>query len=293
MTQLIKSSLSVLLAVVFAATAAFAQADDKAQRSGELLAKARIAIGGEEKIKAIKSLALAAKFHRTAPLGELRGEMEYEFLFPDKLIKRQKMETAVGVAAMIWSLDGEIASFDTVSPNEKIRFEIPSQKELDAERPTLRAEAARILFGMLLDAPGNSSLKYAYAGEGVANGSPANMVDVKDANGFEVRLFLDKATNRLAMMSYIGKLAGVRRREMRQNEDGSVSQVDKESKGSFAGMREDEVRITFADYRVSAEGVQLPHRFVFQSGEGVKEEWTFTKVQVNAPLAPESFKKKA
>jgi hypothetical protein len=297
----------------FAAVPAFAQANEAAKkRAEELLSKARAAIGDEAKIKAVKSLSLASKITRSPSAVDMKVEVELDFLFPDKYVKREKNYLQVGTANLISALDGETAWLHRSSSNEMIRFEGFSQKDADDRKPVLRAEAARWILGLLLRTPTWSPLEFpygsekakntlqvyhrhietVYAGAGDADGKSADLIDVKGGDGFQARLFLDKTNHRLMMMSYTGKLITSKRKQIKTDEDGNVSESESGSGGSgVAGMKADEVRVRFADYR-AVDGIQMPHRVVFQSGEAIKEEWELTKIQVNAPLAPEIFKKK-
>ena len=275
--------------LTFAAVPAFSQTNEAAKSRGEeLLVKAREAIGGDAKINAVKSLSLAGKFQ----LGPAINEVEFDFLFPDKYLKREKLSTPLGLATRTYGLDGETAWINVTSPNAAIQFQNVSQKDADDQKFVSRAGAARWILGLLLRTTGRSSTEISYAGEGDADGKRADLIDVKGADGFQTRLFLDKATHRLAMMSYTGKLMSSKRTNVKTDQNGNITQEESDSTGStVAGMKTDEVRVRFSDYR-AVDGIQIPHRVVFQSGAGTKEEWELTKVQINAALAPEMFKKK-
>lgn len=290
MKLLIKLELFALLILTFAVIPAFAQANEAAKkRAEELLAQAREAAGGEAKINAVKSLSLTGKFQR----GITANEVELDFLFPDKYIKREKINTPVGLATLVTALDGENAWFNFVSPNEAVKFQGFSQKDADEMKPASRADAAKWILALLLKTPSWSSMEFAYAGEGEADGKPANLIDVTGTDGFRARLFLDKTTNRLTMMNYTGKLPKHKNSTVTTDQEGNISQSESGgASGSVAGLKSDEVRVSFADYR-AIDGIQIPHRVLFHSGEDIKEEWELTKVQLDATLAPENFKKKA
>ncbi len=315
MNRLIKSTMLVLCACALTVVSALPQTTETAKkRAEELLAQARAAIGDEAKIKAVKSLSLAGKIVRSPAAVDMKVEVELDFLFPDKYVKREKNHMQFGTANLISALDGEAAWLDRNSSNEMIRFEGFSQKDADDRKPVLRADAARWILALLLRTPNwaplefpyggkgdtknnlqiyHRHIEFAYAGEGDADGKRVDLIDVRGGDGFQARLFLDKKTHRLAMMTYTGKLFGSKRKQINTDENGNVteSETNSGSSSDVAGMKADEVRVRFTDYR-PVDGIQMPHRVAFQSGEGIKEEWELTKIQLNAPLAPEIFKKK-
>ena len=313
MKQTAKLMLFALILSACAIVSASAQTDEKAKkRAEELLAQARAAIGEESKIKAVKSLSLAGKIVRSPAAVDMKIEVELDFLFPDKYVKREKNHLQFGTANIISALNGETAWLDRSSSNEMIRFEGFSQKDADERKPVLRAEAARWILALLLRTPNWAPLEFpyggkgdaknnlqiyhrhigfAYAGEADADGKRADLIHVQGGDGFQARLFLDKKTHRLVMMSYTGKLVGSKRKQLTTDENGNVSESESGSGSDVAGVKADEVRVRFTDYR-PVDGIQMPHRVAFQSGEGIKEEWELTKIQLNAPLTPEIFNKK-
>lgn len=241
MKQTLKLTVFALIIFTFAVVPLSAKTNEKAKnRVEELLAKAREAIGGDAKIKAVKSLSLAGKFQR----GVSTNEVEFDFLFPDKYLKREKINTPLGTAATVYAIDGETAWFNASSSNETIKFENVSQKDTDVRKPIFRADAARWVLGLLLRTPNGSPLEFAYAGEGAADGKPTFLIDVKGTDGFQARLFLDKTTLRLAMVSYTGKLTVNKRVEIKTDENGNVSESES---GSAAGTKADEVRVRYSD----------------------------------------------
>ncbi len=293
MKQTVKLTLFAFMVFTFAVVPAMSQANETSKkRAEELLVKAREAIGGGGKIKTVKSLSLTGKFLRSSSGGEKKGEVEFNFLFPDKYIKRVLTFEEGGTSTLISALDGETAWHSAVSSDENQIFEGFDQKAADKRKPALRSEAARWILGLLLRTPDWSPLEFAYAGEGAADGKPTFLIDVKGTDGFQARLFLDKTTHQLAMVSYTGKLPSIVSKKINIDENGITSESVSGLPESVAGMKADEVRVRFSDYR-AIDGIQMPHRVVFQSGEGIKEEWDFTKIRLNAPLAPESFTKKA
>ena len=291
MKQTVKLIFFAVIIFVISALPAFSQAkEDAKKRADDLLLKARTAVGDDAKIKAVKSLSLSGKFITSSSLGESTMEYESDFLFPDKYVKRETRLSEIGNSTVIYALDGDSAWIHTSSTTELIRFQGMDQKYIDGQKPALRAEAARWIAVMLLRTPGSLPFEAVYAGETDLDGKRADLIDVKGADGLQARLFLEKTAHRVAMVTYTGKLKSRIGGRVTQNPDGSFSPEPMKA-DVVPGMKADEVRVRFSDYR-SVDGIQMPYRVVFQSGEGIKEAWEFTKVQLNAPLAPDKFKKK-
>lgn len=292
MKQTVKLALFAMIVFAVSAVPVFSQEANEAakNRAENLLVEARAAIGDDTKIQAVKSLSLAGKFITSSSRGESKMEYESDFLFPDKYVKRETHVLEIGSFNDIYGIDGASVWNHQSSTSEFIRFQAMDQKYIDGQKPALRAEAARWLTVMLLRTPGSLPFEVVYAGETDVDGKSADLIDVKGTDGFSARLFLDKTTHRVAMVSYTGKLKGRIGGRATLNADGSVTPEPIQA-DTVAGMKADEVRVRFLDYR-SVDGIQMPYRVVFQSGEGIKEEWEFTKIQLNAPLAPEVFKKK-
>ena len=279
MKQSVKLTLFVLITLALAVVPALSQANDAAnKRAEELLVKAREAIGGDTKIKAVKSLSLTGKFRRSSEFGNLSGRIEFDFLSPDKFINTEKLELAVGTITVVSGMSGETVWQNTSSSSENITFAGFTQKDINDRKPALRRAAARWILDLLLRTAGWSSLEVAYAGEARDGEARVNLIDVKGTDGFNARLFLDKTTNRLKMMSYTEKASGSNTAKAVQDANGTSSP--------------DKVRVRFADYR-AIDGIQLPHRIIIQSGKSDIEERELTEIRLDIPLSPEIFKEKA
>lgn len=290
MKRFLKSTFILLALLAFTTLPGAGQNTETAHKQAEeLLIKARTAIGGEEKIKAVKSLSLAGNFRRDSMLGELDGEIEFDFLFPGKFISTDRLNLPIGTITTVSVMDGETAWQKTSSSSERIKFAGYTQKEIDDRKLLFPVFAARLTLGLLLRSPGWSSLEFTYAGEAETEGNSVNLIDVRGADGFSARLFLDKTTNRLTMMSYMKK--------MTDNKTPITNQTAQAQSGNFntvpniTAIKPGEVLMRFADYR-TIDGIQFPHSIEFQSGEGNNEKWTLTKIQLDIALAPDIFKEK-
>src|SRR5215216_3519239 len=96
---------SAIAFAVIACTNVFANSsDDKVARAQELIGQARAALGGEAKIKAIQSLTASGKLRqvmrRDDAEDQIEGEIELNFLLPDKYLRTDSTPLPAGDGEM-------------------------------------------------------------------------------------------------------------------------------------------------------------------------------------------------
>lgn len=89
----------VSAAAVFAASAALVAQD--ASKGAALLAEARRAVGGEEKLRAIKTLDVRGDFKRSAGQTTIEGELQVRLEAPDKLRRDEDLSLPGGGPAVV------------------------------------------------------------------------------------------------------------------------------------------------------------------------------------------------
>jgi hypothetical protein len=317
MKNYLKDPTKVCLAFVlmaFCLTSAFAQND----RALAVLAKAKEAIGGEAKIKAVSSLSTKIKFRHLPPFPdapEMTGELEFNLLLPDKFMKAETIEHpgamagGMGSSTMIEVLNGEQFWVDAKSngPGMMMFRASAGPSELQAlHLRELRQEFARQLLLFLLTAPESLPLEWSYAGEAEAEDGRADALNVRSSDGFAARLFLDKQTHLPLMLSYRTKMPvmgraisvggappkgdvmiGAPRVQIKGQgikEFGVASGFDETPK-------EIEVQIRLSEYR-DVDGLKLPHRFSRTMDDKIDQEWEVVNYLINPPLQAEQFEQK-
>ncbi|MPZ17499.1 MAG: hypothetical protein GEV06_06260 [Luteitalea sp.] len=160
----------------------------------------------------------------------------------------------------------------------------------------MHGEFYRALLGVLPSAAPLAGLTLAHVGEAQApNGQTADVLDVA-GDGFKARVFVDRQTHLLLMMTYQApSFRGMRR--MGPQRGGS----EDERRKALEEIRRErqaqgppplvETQLFFSDYGDEG-GVQVPHKIIRQVDDQVEEEWTITKVELNPDLEPEQFKDK-
>src|SRR5688500_16937249 len=89
----------VSAAAVFAASAALVAQD--ASKGAALLAEARRAVGGEEKLRAIKTLDVRGDVKRSAGQTTIEGELQVRLEAPDKLRRDEDLSLPGGGPAVV------------------------------------------------------------------------------------------------------------------------------------------------------------------------------------------------
>lgn len=300
----IATVLTLALGLLVTVSAA-ARGDDKA-RAEELLDKARAALGGDAKLKAVQSLSVSGKLRQVVggdgdDQEQVQGEIQFDFLLPDKYMRTETTAMGDGLVEItrIAGVNGDQTFMDAHSSGGGGGMVIirpgPSDPKAQANQARgLRKEFARQLLSWLLVTPATVPLEYSYAGDAETKEGKADAIDVKGPDDFAARLFLDKQTHRPVLLSY----RGPQPRMMMRRQMGSPEQADKQRQEieAQAARQVDQpppladIEVYFADYRAE-DGILLPHRVTRAINGQFNEEWELSKFKINPPLKAEKFKK--
>ncbi len=296
--RLIISSLTTV-SVLFILMSVRVAADDRAQ---ELVRQARAAIGGEQALGTVRSLSLVGKLRR----DDKSGEIKLDLLLPDKFKKTETISLIADIEATFTSaLNGDQAWNDSSTSNGgggSVRVNSRSVRPADGAQATrgqqLRFEYARQLIALFLTSNSAFPVEFTYAGEAQAKDGRADVLDAKGPDGFQARLFLDKATHRPLMMKYRGMIprttVNTQTAQTRSQEDlEKIIKDAKEGRGQTRGgaRQEGDLDVYFSDYR-AVNGIMLPHRISKAINGKMGEEWEIKKYKINPPLTAQDFEKK-
>ncbi|MGH9800867.1 MAG: hypothetical protein ACRD82_10930, partial [Blastocatellia bacterium] len=280
----------IWLLVVVAAVLVDAQST--ADRALNIMRQAHRAIGGEQKIKEVKSFSLQAKHRQSGRHGfSVDGTVECLMLLPDKYSEVRVDNVSFGSkrsqrTRLTTLLDGEfwLDSRSSTSNSQVIGTPIMDDKAARAEEfKRLQTEFRYNLLAWLLTPPPGLSVEFSYVGEAEAEDGRADVIDVKGSDGFAARLFFDKKTHQLLMLGYNEAVEEMLVVMMR-----SGSKLEKEAK---VEPKQVEVQWRFSDYR-NVSGILLPHRMIQSKGNEVVAEWDVQEFKINPPLTNEDFNKK-
>ena len=187
----------------------------------------------------------------------------------------------------------------------------PAARQLALRRS--REDLARLLLGIVAGTQPSFAVAYTYAGQAESPDGKADVIDVKGADNFAARLFLDAQSHLPLMLTYI---APEPRIVMRASRDSNGSQavvaghagggsalrdpqeLSPEEKERLRKEMQDaeaapakmiEYRIFFADFR-EVNGLSLPHHIARGTAEKTTEEWDIKSYKVNPALKADRFK---
>lgn len=280
---------------------ALAHTSSVESRGVELMAKARQSIGGDAKLKTIKSLAIAARYRRVMGDRESSGDTELEFLLPDKMRRSETMSLMPGLemtrvdvinGKTTWS-DAQTNGAHGGGGTVMIRRPAETPETKGSAELAMRADLSRAYLAFLLSSPEAIPFEYSYVGEAEAPDGKAEVVDIVGPNNFNVRLFLDQKSGRPLMMSYRGKAPRFSMRTI-TGDQGSPEEIKKkadEEAARLAALPEVEFQLTLENYR-SVDGVLFPHTLTRMVDGKTTEETDIKKIVVNPQIKLDRFDKK-
>jgi hypothetical protein len=334
--------LRALVPTALAAAIAFAQPvaflAQEAGRAADILAAARKAIGGS-KLDAMKTFTVQSSVQRNAGSMQLNSDVEVVLDLPDKYL-RSETPSGSGGGMMVMAGSG-VSGFNgdralqkltggSMSGGMVIRMgaagpsfgddnkEKPTPEQLEQMNRSLvrngQIEASRMMLGWFATAHPAAHAEYTFAGEAESPDGKAYVIDVKNADSFAARLFIDEQTKLPLMVTY----KGPQPRVMTAGGPGALQQTAQGSGGGHVMTRNlsdmsDEERkkalseaekqiqemakqapvmvdftIYFEEWR-EADGVKFPFRIRRASGGTTSEEWTVNKIKVNPKVDPKRF----
>jgi hypothetical protein len=257
-----------------AQVAGFNKAEEGAGKSRpeshDALSKTRQALGGEERLQAIRTVRASGTFRRALSGKERTGDFDLYFMSPSRY-KKIEAGAISGDAQMTlvqvlnqdqaWSRvnlgvsDVQVA----VGPGN-------ANSESQGSRKQLRADFTRHLLALLLASPASGALTITEAGDYNLAGVQTSAFDLKGPDEFAARIFVDAKTFLPVRMSYVGRPAAI---TVTQAEPAEVKTIEKK------------IDVTFSDYR-PVGGVMLPHRFRAEADGALIEEFETREYHLNS-----------
>ena len=188
----------------------------------------------------------------------------------------------------------------------------PQQLEAAARQQlmTAKQDFARLMLGLFASSYSSYPLSFSYAGQAEAPQGRAEVLDVKGADDFAARLFIDSKTHRPIMLSWQARQPPARGRGPGGAPPGAAAPAAAAPPqaaappaaapppaGAAAAPRAGgppappptvENRLYFAEYR-EFSGLQLPTRLRRAVAGETTEETTFDRFRINARVDPRRF----
>jgi hypothetical protein len=325
-TRILMCAIGLLLALPGAARA---EGDSKA---AEVMADARKAIG-DKKLEALKTLTLEAQIQRNVGAMQMTTDTEILLELPDRYLRSDTSSGPMsGGFTSGFNGDKVIRPANAISmagggmvirmgpgpggpmpPGEKPSPE--EQERIDkAMLRSARAELSRLMLGWFVAAHPSLNVEFTYAGEAESPDGKADVIDAKNADGFNSRLFIDRQTHLPLMVTYQGpqprvvtaggplrqpppSAAGGRaagqtaeRREMTEEERKKAREEAEKQLEAARNQPQTMVEFTlfFDDWRETG-GIRFPHKLRRAMGGTTSEEWTVNKMKVNPKIDPKKF----
>lgn len=319
-------ALVAISAVLGSRTTAAGQQD--ASKAAEVIAAARKAIG-EKKLDALKSLSVEAAVQRNVGTLQMNSDVEVLLEMPDKYLRAETPGGGMVAVGTMLGFNGDRPLKASGSPGfahgggmvirmggpggpvpgaaEKLTPEQQQQVDRAVVRSS-RQELSRLMLGWFGAAHPALSAHSTYAGEAESPDGKAYVIDVKNADGFAARLFIDVQTHLPLMVTYQGPQArmitsggprpaeGGARATPPQREP--ITDEERKKLADDAQKQVQELQrqapvmvdytLYFDDWR-DVDGIKFPHRLRRAAAGTTTEEWSVNKVRVNPKIDPKKF----
>ncbi len=271
-----------------------------------VLAELRAALGGEDKLAAVKSVSIEGQVSRSRPDGT-SGTSDFELAFelPDKYMRSDVYGNVGGTELKRRSGFNGGESFEEMDappmmggggmhvmrlgPGAAAAGGHASPEQLEKQRQlnlaSSRREFARLAVGMLGTSFSPLPVEFKYAGQAEAADGKADVLELQGPEGFAAKLFVDSTTHLPLMLSWMD------REPMRMQITGSMpsqEEMAQRMKEAEANRRTVEYRMFYADFK-NVSGVNLPTK-VQRMMDGLPyEEMAFEKIKVNTKIDARKF----
>jgi hypothetical protein len=278
-----------------------------------ILAAAREALGGEQRISGIKTLVATGRTRQVR--GENLVPIEFEMLFeaPDKFLRRDEIPAQEsGPTASGFNGDELI-----VDPPPPAPPSAAPPGAADAARRgrvnTLKQDFARLALGLFAASFSAYPLTFSNVGIAEAPQGKADVLEAKGPGNFAVRFLVHADTHLPVMLSWMVPNTNViitvpgqpppsvppggivieapappAESASKEEKDKYAQDVAALRKQALATAKPVEHRLYFSDYK-AVDGVQLPFRLRRAIAGQTIEETTFDRFRINSKIDPKRF----
>ena len=283
----------------------------KTDKGAALMAEARKAIGGEDKLRGVKTVQVNGKFKRTGGANTLEGDFEVFIEPPGKYKRHEETGTAGGPigertevlnGAETWdetsngfpagrgffgrgrfgggAPDGAAAGDGAARAGGRAGGQpIDPERLKELQRRQRQTELARLMLVWFLttDAP------VSWVGTAESPDGNADVIEIRPAEGNPTRVFLDAATHMPLMLTTTG-FAGRGRR------GGGPGGGQGGGDGRGAPPPAITIETHLSEY-TTAGGIKLPHLITRGVNGQTNEEWEIKSYKINPNLKANTFTK--
>jgi hypothetical protein len=317
-------ALSIVAAAVAASVYA-GQAQDPAAKAAAILAEARKAIGGEEKLAAIKTLEIKGTARRGATDVNLEGDMTIVLEMPGKYLRKESILLGNAGIEIVEGLNGP-ESWTEQKFSGGMNFDDgggggnrggrgpgaaaanPAAAAAAANDPAAKqaalaarqSEVARVILATLL----TTDLPVKWTGTAVTPQATAEVLEITTPDGNPIQLLIDSKAYTPLMLVWTGiaqdPIAALaarsgwrgRGRGGRGGFTGRQTPANAAAEAARADAlsQPTKLRMFLSEYKV-VNGIKLPHLLVRGAGDQVTEEWVIKSYKINPTLKADTFTK--
>jgi hypothetical protein len=255
--------------------------------AAKVLADMRGALGGADKVAAVRTLTALGTQRRMAAQGTTEGEIEFAMELPDKFFSRTALTNLGSMSTFLTTgFNGDRAIYLLDAPpnlaggggkgkDAKVGLrkvgdagDDEAEKAAATQKAVLAAKQdfARLALGFLGSSYPTFPLEFAYVAEAESPDGTAHVIEARGAGAFEVRLFVDTKTSLPLLMRW--------------------TQVYPPAKGGPA--KEVQHTAFYSDFRKVGD-LNLPHRLQRSQGNEPTEDITFGKIKINPKIDDKRF----
>ena len=300
------------------------------ERAEGILAETRKAMGGE-KLSAVRTIVASGRTRRVRGDNLVPIEFEINIELPDKYVRKDEVPAEESQPTSNGFVGSDVVQFPE-APAGRGRVggpppgaapagargpaPAPTPEQLEAQRAarltTAKQEFARLMLGLTASSLETYPMNFGYAAQAAAPQGTADVLDVRGAGNFAVRLFIASDTKLPIMISWQAPPTAVLVRTPGQPAPttvppgavivdapappaaGAAPEAAAQYKTEVGALRQKaqatpvEYRIYYADYR-DVDGVKLPFRLRRAIGADTTEETTFDRFRINTKIDPRRF----
>ena len=288
------ATILVIMAALTAAHPIEGLVQDAAGRAAGVLDLARRALGGEDKLRAVKTLQASGDMRRSMGEMQMEGELELLLETPDKLRRNETLgmpggatmlRTEVLNGAEVWDDNSQRGGMGGGHMQMVMRgpgganLDEAAMKEMRLR--SRRMELSRYMLAWLL----TTDAAVSHVGIAEAPDGKADVLEIKPAEGPAMRLFVDQQTHRPLMLTWQGPQP---RMMVRRGPGGADPEQIARDAAAQGPPPQAQFELRFEDYR-DVSGIQLPHQISRAMNGTVNEEWTIKTYRINAALKSNTF----
>jgi hypothetical protein len=314
------------VALAMAVSVHAGQTQDAEAKAASILAEARKAIGGDDKLAAIKTLEIKGTARRGASDVNLEGDMTIVMELPGKYLRKESMILGSAGIDIVEGLNGTEAweeqkfsgnmnfgddggggnrgggfrGAGTPAAQSAAAADAAAKQAQLAARQT---EVARVILALLLTT--NQPVKW--TGTAVSPQATAEVLEMTAPDGQPVRILIDSKSYLPLMLTWTGiaqdPIAALAARS-------GFRGRGRGGRGGFLGGRQQQtpqqaaadaaradalaqptsLRMFLSEYK-TVNGIKLPHLVVRGAGDQVTEEWVIKSYKFNPTLKADTFQK--